>query len=86
MKNINLTHRQIQWGKISGTPQNYIDKKYKRAWLAIVEQFTVGSDLTEDQAAFIERTNKYACSARDAARRLKNVDFASARLPRKIRG
>jgi hypothetical protein len=83
MKNTILTERQEQWGKISGTPQNYIDKKYKQTWLAIVEQFTAGSDLTEDQVAFIERTKKYA---RGAAVRLKRADFASARLPRKIRG
>jgi hypothetical protein len=86
MKNTILTERQEQWGKISGTPQDYIDKKYKQTWLAIVEQFTAGCDLTEDQAAFIERTNKYACTARGGAVRLKRADFASARLPRKIRG
>ena len=86
MKNIDLTHRQIQWGRISGTPQNYIDPKYKRAWLDIVAAFTAGEELTEAQDAFIETTNAYACSARHAARRLQSVDFASARLPRKIRG
>jgi hypothetical protein len=86
MKNTILTERQEQWGKISGTPQNYIERKYKQTWLAIVEQFTAGSDLTEEQAAFIERTKKYACDARGGAVRLKRADFASARLPRKIRG
>jgi hypothetical protein len=86
MQNINLTSRQIQWGRISGTPQNYIDHKYKRAWLDIVAEFTAGAELTGVQDAFIETTNKYACSARDAAMRLKRADFASARLPRKIRG
>ena len=86
MKNTIITERQELWGKISGTPQNYIDRNYKQTWLAIVEQFTAGSDLTADQAAFIERTNKYACTARGGAVRLKHADFASARLPRKIRG
>lgn len=86
MKNIDLTHRQIQWGRISGTPQNYIDPKYKRAWLDIVAAFTAGAELTGAQDAFIETTNAYACSARHAARRLQRADFASARLPRKIRG
>ena len=86
MKNTILTERQELWGKISGTPQDYIDQKYKQTWLAIVEQFTAGCDLTEDQAAFIERTKKYACDARGGAVRLKRADFASARLPRKIRG
>ena len=86
MKNIDLTHRQIQWGRISGTPQNYIDPKYKRAWLDIVAAFTAGEELTGAQDAFIETTNAYACSARHAARRLQRADFASARLPRKIRG
>lgn len=86
MKNINLTRRQIQWGRISGTPQNYIDQKYKRAWLDIVSAFTAGAELTGAQDAFIETTNAYACSARHAAKRLQRADFASARLPRKIRG
>ena len=86
MKNTELTERQVLWGIISGTPQFYIDQKYKRYWLDLVERFTFGEELSKSEEDFIRKTNSAACSARSKAKRRATYDHASARLPRMIRG